>query len=189
MAAKVEKTLSPPTGSPWYGKVFECWRNRNQVSPGTVELPDCDFLFVAPRRTLRVLRPALKGGWYYETTTADLPESINDNFFSRWARRPHPSGNCRCSFRQSVGALSTTEERIISAELNRIRTSLCETEGNARDLDELQRRVSANLEKLRDRASNNRTSETPRAVDSMLTADRRSFELTAKQQIVKDLER
>ncbi|XP_014488851.1 PREDICTED: uncharacterized protein LOC106752019 [Dinoponera quadriceps] len=173
MATQVEETPSTEA-SPWYGKVFECWSNRNRVSPGRMELPDCDFFIVAPRRTLRVLRPALKSGWFYESTI-DRPESINDNFFARWSRRPHPSGNCRCSFRQSTGAaLSSNEERIISAELNRIRTSLCEAEKNARDIEELEQRVSVNLQKLR---------------DNPVLEDHRPFEQSAKHQIVKDLER
>ncbi|EFN79856.1 Abhydrolase domain-containing protein 8 [Harpegnathos saltator] len=201
MATQVEENPSPsspppspppppPTeASPWYGKVFECWRNRNRVSPGRVELPDCDFFIVAPRRTLRVLRPTLKSGWYYESTI-DRPESINDNFFARWSRRPHPSGNCRCSFRQSAGALAVSnEERIISAELNRIRTSLCEAEKNARDMEELEQRVSVNLQKLRDNPLAGHVDyQTSDALPT--TTDRhRSFEQSAKHQIVKDLER
>lgn len=189
MAAKAEETCSLPTGSPWYGKIFECWKNRSRVSPARIELPDCDFFIVAPRRTLRVLKPSLKSGWYYESTTIDRPESVNDNFFARWTRRPHPSGNCRCSFRQSIGALSTTEERIISAELNRIRTSLCEGEKNARDIEELEQKVSVNLQKLRDTAVADHINEANETtVPSMLT-DRQSFEQNTKQQIVKDLER
>lgn len=183
MATKMEEA---PAGSPWYGKVFECLRNRNRISPGRIELPDCDFFIVAPRRTLRVLRPSLKSGWYYESTTVNRPESVNDNFFSRWTRRPHPSGNCRCSFRQSAGALSTNEERIISAELNRIRTSLCEGEKNARDLEELEQRVSMNLRKLQDSSVADRTNGT---TASSTAADHQSLEQSAKQQIVKDLER
>lgn len=182
MATEVEET---PVGSPWYGKVFECWRNRNRVSPGRIELPDCDFFIVAPRRTLRVLRPALRSGWYYESTAIDRPESINDNFFNRWARRPHPSGNCRCSFRQS--ALSTTNERK-SAELNRIRTSLCEAEKNARGIEKLEQRLSVNLQKgLRNNSvlDDHANETTP----STLITDRHPFEQSAKQQIVKDLER
>ncbi|XP_018404905.1 PREDICTED: uncharacterized protein LOC108781444 [Cyphomyrmex costatus] len=176
-----------PVGSPWYGKVFECWRNRNRVSPGRIELPDCDFFIVAPRRTLRVLRPTLKSGWYYESTAVNRTESVNDNFFNRWTRRPHPSGNCRCSFRQSIGALSTTEERI-SAELNHIRTSLCEAEKNARGIEELEQRVSVNLQKLRDTAElSDCVNET--TVSSTLMTDPQSFEQSTKQQIVKDLER
>lgn len=187
MATQVEESPSPPTeASPWYGKVFECWRNRNRVSPGRVELPDCDFFIVAPRRTLRVLRPTLKSGWYYESTI-DRPESINDNFFARWSRRPHPSGNCRCSFRQS--ALSTNEERIISAELNRIRTSLCEAEKNARDIEELEQRVSVNLQKLRNNPQLADHADHQAIASSILTTDHRSFEQSAKYQIVKDLER
>lgn len=190
MSTKVERTLPSPTRSPWYGKIFEFrWMNRNQISPGTVELSDCEFFIAAPRRTLRVLKPTLKSGWYYESTAADRPESINDNFFSRWARRPHPSGNCRCSFRQSVSALSTTEEQIISAELNRIRTSLCEAEQNSCNLQELEQRVSVNLQKLRDGCSIADRANEAQTISSMLTADRRSFEQSAKQQIVKDLER
>lgn len=183
MATEAEGT---PAGPPWYGKVFECWRNRNRVGPGRIELPDCDFFIVAPRRTLRVLRPTLKSGWYYESTATDRPESVNDNFFNRWARRPHPSGNCRCSFRQSAGALSTTEERMISAELNRIRTSLCEVEKDARGIEELEQRVSVNLQKLRD---NSELADCANETAVSLATDRQPFEQSAKQQIVKDLER
>ncbi|TGZ47487.1 Uncharacterized protein DBV15_00047 [Temnothorax longispinosus] len=183
MATEVEET---PVGSPWYGKVFECWRNRYRVSPGRIELPDCDFFIVAPRRTLRVLRPTLRSGWYYESAAVDRPESVNDNFFNRWARRPHPSGNCRCSFRQSAGALSTTEERIISAELNRIRTSLCEAEKNARGIEELEQRLSLNLQKLRD---NSEFDDRANEMTTVSSTDRQPFEHSAKQQIVKDLER
>lgn len=184
MATKVEET---PVGSPWYGKVFECWRNRNRVGPGRIELPDCDFFIVAPRRTLRILRPTLRSGWYYESTAADRPESVNDNFFNRWARRPHPSGNCRCSFRRSASALSTTEKRI-SAELNRIRTSLCEAEKNARGIEELEQRLSVNLQKLRDNSElDDRANET--TVPSTLNSTDQPLEQNAKQQIVKDLER
>ncbi|KMR04624.1 abhydrolase domain-containing protein 8 [Lasius niger] len=189
MATKVEETPSSPTGFPWYGKIFECWRNRSRVSPGRIELPDCDFFIVAPRRTLRVLRPTLKSGWYYESTAIDRPESVNDNFFARWTRRPHPSGNCRCSFRQSTGALSTTEERIISAELNRIRTSLCEGEKNARDIEELEQKVSVNLQKLRDNAVADHINETNETTVPSILTDRQSLEQNAKQQIVRDLER
>lgn len=184
MTTEIEEA---PVGSPWYGKVFECWRNQNRVSPGRIELPDCDFFIVAPRRTLRVLRPTLKSGWYYESSTVDRPESVNDNFFNRWARRPHPSGNCRCSFRQSGSALSTTEERIISAELNRIRTSLCEAEKNAHGIEELEQRVSVNLQKLRDNSKLDRANETTEPLTLMI--DHQPFEQNAKQQIVKDLER
>lgn len=190
MATEVEDATSPPppAGSPWYGKVFECWKSRNRVGPARIELPDCEFFIVAPRRTLRVLRPSLKSGWYYESTTPDRPESINDNFFNRWTRRPHPSGNCRCSFRQSVGAFSTTEERIITAELNRIRTSLCEAEKNARDIDELEQTVSVNLQKLRDSSSAaDRGDEIDRQVPSANC--QKPLEQSTKQQIVKDLER
>ncbi|KAL0117342.1 hypothetical protein PUN28_010297 [Cardiocondyla obscurior] len=179
MTAETEET---PTGSPWYGKVFECWRNRNRVGPGRIELPDCDFFIVAPRRTLRVLKPTLKNGWYYESTPVNRAESVNDNFFNRWARRPHPSGNCRCSFRQSAGALST-EERMISAELNRIRTSLCEVERNARGIEELEQRLSANLQMLRD------SSELDGREATAMSNEDQPFEQSAKQQIVKDLER
>lgn len=189
MATKVEETPSPPTGSPWYGKIFECWRSRSRVSPGRIELPDCDFFIVAPRRTLRVLKPSLKSIWYYESTAIDRSESVNDNFFARWTKRPHPSGNCRCSFRQSTGTLSTTEEQIISAELNRIRTSLCEGEKNARDLEELEQKVSVNLQKLRDNAVADRINEANETTVPSTLTDRQSFEQNAKQQIVKDLER
>lgn len=184
MATTIEET---PTESPWYGKFFEYWRNRNRISPDRIELPDCDFFIVAPRRTLRVLRPSLKDGWYYENTL-ERPESINDNFFNRWSRRPHPSGNCRCSFRQSSSAMNTTEKQIISAKLNRIRTSLCEAEKNARNIEELEQRVSINLRKLQRNSLTNHVGETTET-SIPVTTDSQSLKPDVKHQIVKDLER
>ncbi|XP_076221069.1 uncharacterized protein LOC116428917 isoform X2 [Nomia melanderi] len=178
--------------APWYATVFEYWRNRNRVGPGKVELPDCDFFIVGPRRTLRILKPSLKSGWYYESTSNDKPESIADNFFARWSRRPHSSGNCRCSFRQSR-RLSTTEEQIISAELNRIRTSLCEAEKNERAIQELEQRVSMNLQRLQVTESQPTKPESEDAAlaitNQMVAKDPRVDEKTMKNQIVKDLER
>ncbi|XP_076175524.1 uncharacterized protein LOC143150869 isoform X2 [Ptiloglossa arizonensis] len=165
-------------GAPWYTKFFEYWRNRNRVGPGKVELPECDFFIVGPRRTLRILKPSLKRGWYYENTN-ERPESIIDNFFTRWSRRPHPSGNCRCSFRQSR-RLSTAEEQIISAELNRIRTSLCEAERTESAIEELEQRVSVNLQKLQ--ASESQAT-------NVETTEQQTDEQTIKNKIVKDLEK
>ncbi|XP_017763962.1 PREDICTED: uncharacterized protein LOC108553534 [Eufriesea mexicana] len=178
-------------GSPWYAKFFEYWRNRNRVGPGKVELPDCDFFIVGPRRTLRILKPTLKR--YYENTN-DRPESIIDNFFTRWSRRPHSSGNCRCSFRQSK-RVSTAEEQIISDELNRIRTSLCEADKNERAIEELEQRVSVNLQKLQVPGPEN---EPAKVEDKSLTGtnvidgvsnDQQAEEQTIKNKIVKDLEK
>ncbi|XP_043261824.1 uncharacterized protein LOC122402794 [Colletes gigas] len=166
-------------GTPWYTKFFEYWRNRNRVGPGRVELPDCDFFIVGPRRTLRIVKPTLKSGWYYENTS-ERPESIIDNFFTRWARRPHSSGNCRCSFRQSR-RLSTAEEQIISAELNRIRTSLCEAEKNESAIEELEQKVSVNLQKLQVPE----IQQTKEKAEESTTKD----EQTIKNKIVKDLEK
>ncbi|XP_054000565.1 uncharacterized protein LOC128888010 [Hylaeus anthracinus] len=181
MATEGEQAV-PST--PWYTKFFEYWRNRNRVGPGKVELPDCDFFIVGPRRTLRILKPSLKSGWYYENTS-DRPESTIDNFFTRWARRPHSSGNCRCSFRQSR-RLSTAEEQIISEELNRIRTSLCEGEKNESAIEELEQRVSVNLQKLQ--VSDHqpvKEDETDNSNEKVQLPD----EQTIKTKIVKDLEK
>ncbi|KZC09972.1 Abhydrolase domain-containing protein 8 [Dufourea novaeangliae] len=188
MAAEGEASVM---GAPWYTKFFEYWRNRNRVGPGKVELLDCDFFIVGPRRTLRILRPSLKSGWYYENTT-DRPESVVDNFFTRWSRRPHSSGNCRCSFRQSR-RFSTTEEQIITAELNRIRTSLCEAEKNERAIEELEQRVSVNLQRL-NTPENQQTkpedsTETRTRTESQTENDQQVDEQTIKNKIVKDLEK
>lgn len=181
-------------GSPWYRKFFEHWRNRNRVGPGKVELTDCDFFIVGPRRTLRILKPCLKSGWYYENTN-DRPESIIDNFFTRWSRRPHSSGNCRCSFRQSR-RFSTAEEQIISAELNRIRTSLCEAEKSERAIEELEQRVSVNLQKLQVAESEQTNGDdrgdrddTATSIDEINGDDQQAEEQTIKNKIVKDLEK
>lgn len=189
MATDGEETIP---GSPWYTKFFEYWKNRNRVGPGKVELPDCDFFNVGPRRTLRILKPTLKSGWYYENTN-DRPESIIDNFFTRWSRRPHSSGNCRCSFRQSK-PVSTTEEQIISDELNRIRTSLCEAEKNERAIEELEQRVSVNLQKLQATGPENEPIKVEEksvpAIDEVNdTKDEQAVEQTIKNKIVKDLEK
>ncbi|XP_017893568.1 uncharacterized protein LOC108633095 [Ceratina calcarata] len=177
---------------PWYAKLFEYWRNRNRVGPSKVELTDCDFFIVGPRRTLRILKPSLKTGWYYENTN-DRPESIIDNFFTRWSRRPHSSGNCRCSFRQS-NRVSTAEEQIISEELNRIRTSLCEAEKNERAIEELEQRVSVNLQKLQvpgleneglTKTEERETKGTVQVNEHQQQADEQAI----KNKIVKDLEK
>ncbi|XP_078052992.1 uncharacterized protein LOC144478708 [Augochlora pura] len=187
MAAVVDEAVP---GAPWYTKFFEYWRNRNRVGPGKVEFPDCDFFIVGPRRTLRVLRPALKSGWFYENTN-DRPESVVDNFFTRWSRRPHSSGNCRCSFRQSR-RLSTTEEQIISAELNRIRTSLCEADKNERAIEELEQRVSMNLQRLKvpeteqPKANGN---DNAASIEETIPREQHVDEQTIKNKIIKDLEK
>lgn len=145
--SRVEKSgLPESTGPPWYTRCFAYLKNHGRVDPAKVELPHCDFFLVGQRRTLRVLKPPLGGRWFYESNK-DRPESVNDNFFSRWSRRPHPSGNCRCSFRQSA-RLSTTEEQIISAEIERIRSSLYEAEKSGRDIEEIEKTVSINFENL-----------------------------------------
>lgn len=187
MATDGEETIP---GSPWYAKFFEYWKNRNRVGPGKVELPDCDFFNVGPRRTLRILKPTLKSGWYYENTN-ERPESIIDNFFTRWSRRPHSSGNCRCSFRQSKRA-STAEEQIISDELNRIRTSLCEADKNERAIEELEQRVSVNLQKLQVADPENEpTKVEEKSMTNVIndTKDEQAEEQTIKNKIVKDLEK
>lgn len=155
-----------------------------------MELPDCDFFNVGPRRTLRILKPTLKSGWYYENTN-ERPESIIDNFFTRWSRRPHSSGNCRCSFRQSKRA-STAEEQIISDELNRIRTSLCEADKNERAIEELEQRVSVNLQKLQVADPENEpTKVEEKSMTNVIndTKDEQAEEQTIKNKIVKDLEK
>lgn len=170
MENETERRSESPS---WYSKCFEYLRNRNRIGPGKVELPDCDFFLVEPRRTLRILRPALKSGRFYETNDHDRPESVNDNFFSRWSRRPHPSGNCRCSFRQSnnISRLSTTEEQIISAEINRIRTSLCEAK-TGEEIAEIEKRLSITLENLRVNSSDVETK----------IRDEKSFEKSLQKQ-------
>lgn len=155
-----------------------------------MELPDCDFFNVGPRRTLRILKPTLKSGWYYENTN-ERPESIIDNFFTRWSRRPHSSGNCRCSFRQSKRA-STAEEQIISDELNRIRTSLCEADKNERAIEELEQRVSVNLQKLQVADPENEPIKVEeKSMTNVIndTKDEQAEEQTIKNKIVKDLEK
>ncbi|KAG7198672.1 hypothetical protein KM043_006027 [Ampulex compressa] len=184
MATEGEQALP---ALPWYSKFFEYWRNRNRVGPGKVELPDCDFFIVGPRRTLRVLKPSLKSGWYYENTN-DRPESIHDNFFTRWSRRPHSSGNCRCSFRHS-NRVSTTEEQIISAELNRIRTSLCEAEKTEQGIEELEQRVSVNLQKLQASVPEKEQSATEEKASKTELDEPHIDEQGIKNKIVKDLER
>lgn len=116
---------------------------RNRVTPIRCrqDEPGCEYLTVGPRRTLRILRPELnRAGRYYEPPPDDRRESLNDNFYLRWAKRPHPSGNCRCSFRQSSASrLSTHEEIVISKEIQRIRTSLCEAEKSGRDIEDVEK--------------------------------------------------
>ncbi|XP_012260657.2 uncharacterized protein LOC105688715 isoform X2 [Athalia rosae] len=150
---ETEVKSSPPStenseeeGPSWYRRCLNYVRNHGRVDPAKVEFPHCDFFIVGQRRTLRILKPTLRGRWFYDSNN-DRPESLNDNFFTRWSKRPHPSGNCRCSFRQSA-RLSSTEEQIISAEINRIRNSLCEAEKNGQDLEEIERTVAINLENL-----------------------------------------
>lgn len=143
---KTSDSSTVTSGPPWYTRCFAYLRNHGRVDPAKVELPHCDFFIVGQRRTLRVLKPPLRGRWFYEANN-DRPESVNDNFFSRWSRRPHPSGNCRCSFRQSA-RLSSTEEQFISAEINRIRNSLCEAERNGQDIEEIERTVAINFDSL-----------------------------------------
>ncbi|XP_012270128.1 uncharacterized protein LOC105694232 isoform X2 [Orussus abietinus] len=143
---KMDMEDTDVTGKAWYTKLFEYVRNHNRIDPGRLELPDCDFFNVAPRRTLRILKPPIKNGEYYEGSN-ERPDSVNGNFFSRWSKRPHPSGNCRCSFRRS-NRFSTTEEQLLSAELNHIRNSLSEAEMNGENIEQLEKTVSVNLEGL-----------------------------------------
>ncbi|XP_043280406.1 uncharacterized protein [Venturia canescens] len=96
-----EKTRIPREPESWCTKILEYVKNRNRIGPGKIELAECDFFVVGPRRTLRVLLPKASGDPYYETTKNERPETIDENFVSRWASRPHPSGNCRCSFRRT----------------------------------------------------------------------------------------
>jgi hypothetical protein len=152
MSTEIESAPAEPQNEMWCSKVMEyIKRNRNQVNPEPVVLPNCDFFNVGPRRTLRVLRPELKSGHFYESQPLhNSPESLNDNFYLRWAKRPHPSGNCRCSFRQSASSnrLSSYEEKIISQEIQRIRTSLCEAEKSGKDIQELEKSLALDLTKL-----------------------------------------
>uniref|UniRef100_A0A0C9R311 acylglycerol lipase n=1 Tax=Fopius arisanus TaxID=64838 RepID=A0A0C9R311_9HYME len=178
--------------SPCCFKVFEYLRNRNRIGPGRVELPECDFFIVETRRTLRVLRPTPKTSGFYELP-CERPESIHENFISRWTKRPHSSGNCRCSFRQS-SRFSTNEECMITAEINRIRTSLCEAEKKGYNIDEIEKRISMNLSSL----SSPITTEPRSQVDLKLaeianvgpvTGNRNADDLAIKNKIVKDLEK
>lgn len=105
-----EKTPGPRDPSSWCTKILEYVKNRNRIGPGKIELAECDFFVVGPRRTLRVLVPKPSGDPYYETTRNERPETIDENFVSRWASRPHPSGNCRCSFRRTRVHTKTPED-------------------------------------------------------------------------------
>lgn len=139
--------------------------------------PGCEYLTVGPRRTLRILRPELnRAGRYYENPPDNRPESLNDNFYLRWTKRPHPSGNCRCSFRQSK-RLSTHEEIVISKEIQRIRTSLCEAEKSGRDIEDVEK--SLDLSQLHEQL------DTTKNVGSRID---RLDEHTRKK-IVRDLDR
>ena len=181
----------------WCSKVFAYLRwKRNQVDPGVVELPDCDFLNVAPRRTLRILRPQLKSERFYEAQSpANRPESINDNFYSRWARRPHPSGNCRCSFRQSVNSnrLSSHEEQIISQEIQRIRSSLCEAEKCGKDIEEVEKSLSVNLTHLQATVSDREAVDQRNSKSDESQPNEKTkiepLEEHVKRKIVRDLDR
>ena len=193
--AEVEESAIASTVPPWYTKIFEYVKNRNKICPGKVEFPDCDFFIVGPRRTLRVLIPTPKGSPYYEPSANERPETIDENFVSRWGMRPHPSGNCRCSFRQS-NRLSN-EERIISAEINRIRTSLCEAEKSGENIEQLERRISINLDCLSVTDSNVITRDVRSNVDEKLAeianvgppaGNKNDDDLAIKKKIVKDLE-
>ncbi|XP_014222274.1 uncharacterized protein LOC106649405 [Trichogramma pretiosum] len=125
----------------------------NRVDPGRVELPGCEFFQLAPDRVLRVLRPELKSASRYyeprESRRESRPESLADNFYSRWQRRPHPLDNCRCSFRQSLQQQQNKtktsvgeQEAIISQEIARIRTSLCEAERSGLGIEELEKSIA-----------------------------------------------
>lgn len=137
-----------PNRLPWYSKCYKHLRNRNRISPGKVVIADSEFIDTGPRRHLRIICPPVKDNMYYENAKRDMPQSVNDNFFSKWSRRPHPSGSCRCSYRRS-NRLSTTEEQLICNEIQRIRTSLCEAEMNGQNIEEIEQSVYKNLENLR----------------------------------------
>ncbi|KAK0170040.1 hypothetical protein PV328_010653 [Microctonus aethiopoides] len=162
---------------PWYSKVFMCISNRNRINPEKVELDDCDFFIVEPRRTLRILRPIQSGDEFYELKD-DRPESINENFITRWTRRPHSLNKCRCSFRQSSIRLSP-ERKIISAEINRIRRSLREADKTGQNIDELEKKISVNLNCFNDPLTTNvgRSQDDSNDIDHM-----------NKNKIVKELE-
>lgn len=189
--SSAELETNTPRNRAWCAKMVEYFRNnRNRISPGIIELPDCDFFNVAPRRTLRVLRPELKSERFYEPPTPrERPESINDNFYSRWARRPHPSGNCRCSFRQSANSsrLSSHDEQIISQEIQRIRSSLCEAEKTGRDIEELEKSLSVDLTQLQGSKDETDRISAEQCVEPVkLEAN---LEEHVKKKIVKDLDR
>ncbi|KAJ8679716.1 hypothetical protein QAD02_015503 [Eretmocerus hayati] len=143
----------------WRVKLLRCLkRQRNCVDPNhnhphidqkaLQQQPGCEFFTISSHRVIRVLRPELKAGRFYEpprgssTTPGGISgrrESIEDNFYARWARRPHPSGNCRCSFRKSTASSSASqvslEELAVSQQINRIRASLCEAERSGRSAE------------------------------------------------------
>lgn len=199
MSVEIESAPSDPPNTGWCSKMIEYLRrNRNRVDPGRVELPNCDFLTTGPRRTIRVLRPELKSGRFYEPQSpSNRPESINDNFYSRWARRPHPSGNCRCSFRQSTNSsrLSSHEERVISQEIQRIRTSLCEAEMSGQDIEELEKSLAVDLSQLQAPPSDEQRDSVDES--SIISAAEQCnaqlriqpLEEDVKKRIVKDLDR
>lgn len=198
MSAEPEVTAASAAEPAWYAKIFEYVKNRNRIGPGKVELPECDFFIVGPRRTLRVLLPTPKGAGYYEPSAAERPETIDENFVSRWATRPHPSGNCRCSFRQSKNRFSTSEDRAISAELNRIRTSLSEAERMGEDIEVVERRISVNLDGLSAGDGPVVVGDPRSQVDEKLAEianvgpplpSKRDDDVAIKNKIVKDLEK
>lgn len=127
-----------------FTKILKYIKNRNQVGPGKIEFPDCDFLIIGPRRTLRILKPAQQNSEFYDIINDNRPESINENFITRWTKKPHSLHHCRCSFRRQSSRLST-EDRIITAEINRIRTSLCEAEKTNQNIEEIERKISINF--------------------------------------------
>ncbi|KAK0161794.1 hypothetical protein PV327_008208 [Microctonus hyperodae] len=159
---------------PWYSKAFMCvLKNRNRINPEKVELDDCDFFIVEPRRTLRILKPIQSSDEFYELKD-DRPESINENFITRWTRRPHSLEKCRCSFRQSSIRLSP-ERKIISAEINRIRRSLREAGNIGENINELEKKISINLNRFNEPVSTN-------------VGQSQDIERMNKNKIVKDLE-
>lgn len=172
-------------------KLFEYLRNRNRIGPGRVELPECDFFIVETRRTLRVLRPSPKTSGFYESP-GNRPESIHENFISRWTKRPHSSGNCRCSFRQS-SRFSTNEERMITDEINRIRTSLCEAEKSGHNIEDIEKRLSVNLNGISAITAGPRSQVDQKLAElanvGPSTGNRDADELAIKNKIVKDLEK
>ncbi|XP_034952605.1 uncharacterized protein DDB_G0286591-like [Chelonus insularis] len=169
---EAEATTENPR-PPWYTEIFKYFKSHNRIDPGKIELPDCDFLIIKPGRTLRILKPTPMQSGFYELNS-DRPESINENFITRWTKRPHSVNNCRCSFRQS-SKLEMTEEWI-STKINQIKQNLSEVEVNNDNVNEIDKKLSVTTESSREMN------------DSFVNINLLSNNQIVKSNIVKDLE-